>query len=207
MDCEYVQRHNGRARPEHRLMLDAIPEPFIGDPKTAKVVLLNLNPGYDAKVPWDHSRPEIKEAIFRNLRHEHQDYPFYAFNPAFEGTGVANYWREYTRTLQAEAGLNDLEFAKRLLVIEWFPYSSIKSGLPPKPVCGSQTYSFQLAKQMLTKQGVQVVGTRSPERWLQAGSELSRVPFLNNWQRAWVTRGNMDARVFDRVVWTLTKDA
>jgi hypothetical protein len=206
MDREYVQRHNERSRPEHMLMLEAIPEPFIGDPKTAKVVLLNLNPGYDDTVVANHHRPEIKQAILCNLRHEPQRYPFYAFDPVFAGTGVANYWREYTHRLQDEARLDDLKFAKRLLVIEWFPYPSYRGGLPSEPVCESQKYSFQLAKRMLAKRGVQVVGTRSPERWLQAGQEFSRVPFLNNPQRAWVTRGNMDARVFDRVIQALNEE-
>jgi len=50
MDREYVRRNNERSSPEHRLMLDAIPEPFIGSLETAKVVFLNLNPGYDGTV-------------------------------------------------------------------------------------------------------------------------------------------------------------
>jgi hypothetical protein len=33
-DRSYIERHNAKARPEHRLMLNSIPEPFIGDPKT-----------------------------------------------------------------------------------------------------------------------------------------------------------------------------
>ncbi len=47
-------------------MVNVLPEPFIGDPESAKVVLLNLNPGYDSTVAGDHRRPEIKDAIFRN---------------------------------------------------------------------------------------------------------------------------------------------
>ena len=57
---------------------------------------------------------------------------------------------------------------------------------------------------MLTKRGVQVFGTRSPERWLHAGPELSQVAFLNNWQQAWVTRGNMDG---DPLVGHIVHDA
>ena len=50
-----------------------------------------------------------------------------------------------------------------------------------------------------------MIGTRSRERWLQAGSEFSRVPFLKNNQRAWITRGNMDSGVFNRLVTALTE--
>ena len=199
-DREYICGHNERCRPEHRLMVNAIPEPFIGDPETAKVVLLNLNPGFDHTVEQDHSCPEIKEAIFRNLRRESRDYPFYALDPLFEGTGVAHYWRKYTQRLQKEAGLNDAAFAQRLLVIEWFPYASSRGGLPTKPVCPSQEYSFQLAREILTKPDVQMLGTRSLARWRQAGPEFSRVPFLRNPQQPWITRGNMNSDLFDRLL-------
>jgi len=203
IDREYVRRHNERSPPEHQLMVNAIPEPFIRDPGTAKVVLLNLNPGYDATVERNHSRPEIRDAIFRNLHGESRAYPFYAFDPAFRGTGVADYWRKYTRQVQKEAGLDDRTFARRLLVIEWFPYPSTSSGLPRRLLCGSQKYSFQLAKEMLAKKGVQVIGTRAQNYWLQADPEFGRVPFLKNPQRPWITRGNMDSSVFDRVVTSL----
>lgn len=206
MDREYVCRHNERCLPEHRLMVNVIPEPFIGNPDTAKVVLLNLNPGYDEMVERCHSRPEIKEAIFQNLRHESRAYPFYAFNPVFAETGVASYWRQYTAALQREAGLNDRELSQRLLVIEWFPYASTRGGLPVKPVCASQSYSFELARELLAR-GVEMIGTRSRERWLKAGSEFTRVPFLKNNQRPWITRRNMDGGAFDRLVTALTEDA
>ncbi len=206
MDQNYVCEHNERCRPEHQLIANAIPEPFIGNPETAKIVLLNLNPGFDDTVERNHSRPEIKEAIFRNLRRESCAYPFYAFDPIFAGTGVANYWRQYTAALQKAAGLDDREFSQRLLVIEWFPYASIRGGLPAEPVCASQSYSFQLTRELLAR-GVEMIGTRSRERWLKAGPEFSRVPFLKNNQRPWITRRNMDNGVFDRLVTALTEDA
>jgi hypothetical protein len=180
-----------------------IPEPFIGDPETAKVVLLNLNPGFDATVEGNHSRSEIKDAIFRNLRRERREYPFYAFDPAFKGTGVANYWCEYTHNLQSATGLDDRAFAQRLLAIEWFPYPSTSGSLPRRVLCGSQEYSFQLAKEMMAKQGVQFIGMRSKNHWALADSEFSRIPFLKNPQRPWITRGNMDSKVFDRIVTSL----
>src|SRR4051812_49253368 len=92
-DRSYIEGHNAEARPEHRLMLNSIPEPFIGDPKTARLVLLSLNPGHRATDESDHRCPAIKKAILRNLRQEQQEYPFYAFNPDFRDTGVEVYWR------------------------------------------------------------------------------------------------------------------
>jgi hypothetical protein len=207
IDSEYVKRHNNKyAGSERELMVKSIPEPFIGNPNTAKVVLLNLNPGHSQNDEADHRRPDIKNAIFANLRHEGQEYPFYALNPAFKETGVAEYWRQYTRELQAESGLDDQTFSKRLLVIEWFPYHSAKAGLRPGVLCDSQLYSFELAKQMLRKDGVQVVGTRSRHYWVEAGRELNRVLFLKNRQRPWITRRNMDRGVFESMLAALGAD-
>jgi hypothetical protein len=204
-DRSYIERHNAKARPEHRLMLNSIPEPFIGDPKTARLVLLSLNPGHCAADEPDHRRPAIKNATFQNLRQERQEYPFYAFNPAFRGTGVEVYWRKYTRALQLEAGLNDATFAKRLLVIEWFPYHSEKCNLGTRYVCRSQLFSFELAKEMARKEGVQVIGMRSREHWMQVHPSFAAIPFLANKQSPWLTRANMGEQVFNRVLDSLRK--
>jgi hypothetical protein len=200
IDKEYVQRHNKSVRPENRIMTNSIPEPYIGNPETAKVVLLNLNPGHSPKDEEDHGRPEIQNAIFHNLRHEPQEYPFYPLNPALEGTGVANWWRPRIRRLQDESGLDMRTFATRLLVIEWFPYHSERCALGTRPVCESQQYSFELAKQMLGKDGVQVVGMRSKKHWEEVDQALGHQPFLKNYQRTYITRGNMETTCFDRLL-------
>jgi hypothetical protein len=204
-DRSYIERHNAKTGAEHRLMLNSIPEPFIGDPTTARVVLLSLNPGHCPADEPDHRRLPIKKAIFRNLRQEPQEYPFYAFNPDFRDTGVEVYWRKYTRALQLEAGLDDASFAKRLLVIEWFPYHSEKCDLGTRYVCGSQLFSFELAKKMARKEGVQVIGMRSREHWIQVHPSFASIPFLANKQSPWLTRRNMDDGLFDRVLETLRK--
>jgi hypothetical protein len=205
MDRPYIERHNAKARPEHRLMLNSIPEPFIGDPKTARLVLLSLNPGHCATDEPDHRRPAIKEAMFRNLRQEPQDYPFYAFDPDFQGTGVEVYWRKYTRALQLEAGLDDANFAKRLLVIEWFPYHSKNCTLGTRYVCGSQLFSFELAKEMSRMAGVQVIGMRSREHWLQVHPSFAAIPLLANKQSPWLTRVNMGEQIYNQVLDILRK--
>lgn len=146
-------------------MLNSIPEPFIGNPDTATLVLLNLNPGHSASDERDHACELIKAAIFRNLRHEHQEFPFYPFNPTFVGTGVAEYWRYYTATLQKDARLDDATFSQRLMVIEWLPYHPERCGLKPRIACTSQLYSWDLARQRLMKPEVQLLRTRSRKHW------------------------------------------
>jgi hypothetical protein len=73
IDREGIERYNARtASPDRQIDTSLIPEPFIGNPRSAKLVLLNLNPGLaegDAKA---HADPGFKAAMLRNLRHESQ---------------------------------------------------------------------------------------------------------------------------------------
>jgi hypothetical protein len=38
----------------------SIPEPFIGNPKSAPIILLNLNPGDSAEDPNTHRNPQFR---------------------------------------------------------------------------------------------------------------------------------------------------
>ena len=214
-DEEFVQRHNRHAPPKHTIQVNALPEPFIGDPNSAKLVLLNLNPGYKPSVDAHHGRPEIKEAIFRNLRQEQEQekYPFYAFSPTFgktaefEQTGVAKWWRKRTHRLQEATGLANAAFAKKIFVIEWFPYPSEnwfytakKFAATGKPLCPSQAYSFQLARSFLGDDRVVVLGMRSKDYWVIVDKRFEYVPFLNSPQNTCITPGNMERGLFDKIV-------
>jgi hypothetical protein len=206
MDRESVNGYNASRRTERtRLNLNSVPEPFIGNPQLATVVLLSLNPG-DVPADWEsHSDAGFKEAMSRNLRQEPQKCPFYPLNPTFSRTGAGQWWRPRILELQREAGLDDEALAERLLVIEWFPYHSKKSGISTKPVCESQKYSVQLAREMLRKRKL-VVGMRSMKHWLQVLDPRGgrAVEFLNNPQCGYISRGNTSGDLSDRIVRALT---
>jgi hypothetical protein len=72
-----------------------IPEPYIGNSETATPVLLQLNRGHDEKDTEAHSNEQFKKALFRNLRSEPQDYPFYPLNPAFKDSPSAKWFRAF----------------------------------------------------------------------------------------------------------------
>jgi hypothetical protein len=201
MDRKAIDQYNNSLRdPEAKVLLGSIPEPFIGNPKLARVVLLNLNPGHSQKDQKDHRGVELQKAMFHNLRHEPQEYPFYPLNLAFKEIGAAEWWRPILRKLKEEPGLGAPTIAKGLLVVEWFPYHSKKSALPTKLVYESQKYSFQLARLMLEQDGVLGVGMRSMNHWVSVDRWFGKVPFLKNRQRPWITRDNMDGGLYGRIV-------
>ncbi|MGC2463921.1 MAG: hypothetical protein WA517_01925 [Candidatus Acidiferrum sp.] len=199
MDLESIKRYNDSKRSEDRKAnLKSIPEPFIGNPGSARVVLLSLNPGDSENDLKDHSSDRFKKALFSNLAGELCDYPFYLLNPDFRETGAGKWWFARTRELR-EAGLGNETIAKRLLVIEWFPYHSRRSGFPNKSICESQSYSLHLALEMLEKKQL-VVGMRSRKKWTAVDQKFAKVPFLKNPQCGHISRNNTEGDVFDRIV-------
>src|SRR5262249_22261923 len=146
IDRVSLDAYNALHLNDHKIAVESLPEPFIGNPQAAKVVLLSLNPGHSEEDERTHADPNFRQAIKRNLSHEPQDCPFYGLNPQFAWTGCGRWWRTHTRWLH-DAGLSWEAIAEGLLVIEWFPYHSIRSALSAKAICPSQQYSFQLAEE------------------------------------------------------------
>jgi hypothetical protein len=200
-----IARYNLRMRDQRaKVVPESIPEPFIGSPESATVVLLNLNPGHDESDRATHCCERFRGVMLNNLHHSLQDFPFYPLNPAFKGTGVEKWWSAILSKLRQEPGLDDSVIATGLLVIEWFPYHSEISRLPTRPVCKSQEYSFELAKGFLDEEGVEVVRMRKGRHWLEVDPRFGSVPALKS-QRPWISRGNMDAGLFDRIVSALKR--
>jgi hypothetical protein len=195
------QYNRSRFNADQRVVPESIPEPFIGNPRSAKVVLLNLNPGHSEDDANAHADLDFREAMMHNLRHEPQECPFYALNPKFARTPCGIWWRAHTSKLN-KAGLSWECISEWLLVIEWFPYHSKTSGLPTKPVCPSQNYSFQLAQQELLRSKI-VVGMRSKKHWVNALPAVQSVPFLKNPQNPQISAANTGAELFDRIVETI----
>jgi hypothetical protein len=199
IDRVSISQYNQLHGEDRKININSVPEPFIGNPESAKLILLSLNPGDSKHDVKAHLDDEFKKAMFHTLHRESQDWPFYSLNPAFSWTGAGKWWAPRTRELQLSAGLDYATLAKRLLVIEWFPYHSKKSALPTNPVCESQKYSFQLAKEMLEKKRL-VVGMRSRNHWAEVDERFREAPFLKNPQCGYVSRGNTEGDLFDRMV-------
>jgi len=193
-DRDCIEHYNAFANPERIIDTALVPEPFIGNPISATVVLLNLNPGWAPGDPRAHADPGFRAAIFRNLRHEAQEYSFFPLNPKFEWTPCANWWRKKTKELVAECGREAV--AARLLVIEWFPYHSSKR--PTGLTCESQNYSFQLARQMLDSHKL-VVLLRSRKEWGAVDQRCSELRLPNSRQNPCITPANLGAELFAQI--------
>jgi hypothetical protein len=75
--------------------LDLIPEPFLGGPEGAAVVLLMRAPGVADADEAAHGESQVQQAIRRSHRAE-PGY-FHPFEPEMEGTPAETYWRRFLR--------------------------------------------------------------------------------------------------------------
>jgi len=202
-DQKHVQAHNHRVRAKSHLQIieSSIPEPFIGNALSARVILLGLNPGHSPADAHDYARPEFRDAMFNNLRQIPQPYPFYPLNPAFAGTGTGLWWRPRLERLLLDTELPVEEFSERIMVIEWFPYHS-KNFVPPKEPMPSQKFSFWLAKKMMMEQRL-VIRMRSKTLWERADPQFGWIPALSNPQCGYISPGNAKS-AYQKIVKAMT---
>jgi hypothetical protein len=126
------------------LMLDVRPEPYVGNPATARVICLLLNPGY---VPEDlavNRDPYFQQQNRRNL--EHRATPsFYYLDPRLNYSGGYIWWAKKLSGL-TRAGFRLDELADKLACVEYLPYHSVNYK-HSRQLLPSQQYSFELVRQ------------------------------------------------------------
>jgi hypothetical protein len=168
-DAEFIERFNLTARPEQRLHLDDLPEPFLGA-ADAPVVLLNLNPGHAAHNVENHKRPEFRKANRAQLELRPTEYPFYLLDPAVQFDGGYRWWSKRLR--QPIEALGREAVARGLLCVEFFPYHSEECGLTPTDRVPSQEFSFHLVRAAMSR-GALVLLMRARKYWLGEIPELA----------------------------------
>ena len=186
-DAQLIERFNASADDSARIHLEIMPEPFLGR-RGARVVLLNLNPGYSEEERHFHSLDEyFRQAILDNLRDKPQAYPFYFLDPAVRSPGHL-WWQQRLRTLVERSSAENV--SRNLLCVEYFPYHSKRydGGVPMVP---SQQHSFALVRAAIRRRAVIIV-MRAQSLWTKAIPELSSARFhnLNSSQAVYITKNN-----------------
>jgi len=196
VDREVLVKRPARAK---NLRLKVLPDPFIGDPASAALVLLALNPGF---------RPEdidlnMKSELFieqnrLNLQHKSIP-PFYYFHPGLGFTGGNIWWSRILRTL-LNTGLLREELAQKLMIIQYFPYHS-KEYTDLGAILPSQHYSFELVRKVMAD-SKPIVIMRSESLWLKAVPELVTYPYfkLRNPRNPAISPANLGEENFSRLL-------
>lgn len=175
------------------------PEPFLGSVKKAKVILLNLNPGFNDKDPATHARADFARALRKNLRQKQSKYPFYLLNPEFSDSPGYIWWNGKLRELIDQCGR--LLVGQNVACIEFFPYHSrkwrnIRTHIP------SQEYGVHLVRQAIKDKKL-ILLMRAKRQWFNCVPELKtyrRLVRLNSVQNVSASRKNVSNKKFDELV-------
>jgi hypothetical protein len=207
-DEEVVRAFNVKARQNHVLHLDLIPEPFVGRPD-APVVLLGNNPGVKSPETKAYRlKPAFADRMRKNLLHRlSDDFPFLYLDPDPDITSTGKgWWERKLKRLFREFGPDEdvarSILARSILAVEFFPYVShrYRHG---RLVLPSQQYSFGLVRTAVER-GRVIILTRGELRWKKAVEELGTYPRLvrlKEVQRAPISRGNcLDPEQYQEIV-------
>lgn len=141
LDCDAASllAFNRKARPEYRVELNLLPDPYIGLPDSP-VMLLALNPGFAPADLRTHQDTAFRERCLANLHQRQQRYPFYYLDPKLPGGG-RTYWEAKLR--QPIRDFDRQRVARSVACVQYFPYHSQSYGgsLGQIP---SQQYTFEM---------------------------------------------------------------
>jgi len=177
-DRAAVEIFNTRAKPQHALMLELLPEPWMGR-LDAPVVVLALNPGYSPGDHQLHADPRFRSTVRATLAGESTPYPFYYLAPSVDSPGH-RWCQQRLKALVTAVGeaRPDADAAQlvanRLLWVEWFPYHSI-SYAHNRLHLPSRGYTIELVWSAIAR-GAVVVIARSERMWVDAIPELKTAP-------------------------------
>jgi len=177
-----VNEFNSTAKKEHRLILDIAPEPFTGNPLTAEVVILTLNPGFVEKCNY---------GIFNNLDMERQEAYIKSKCKMLrlqENVCVSDnadildieehYWERKLKSVLKMPNVNT-----KIALVQYLAYQSEKYKDIPKKLFGKDTdllytqkYTIRLVK-FLMEQGKVIVIARNKRNWYR------HVPDLENYKK------------------------
>ena len=220
-DIEIIKEFNKKNDNEvYKLQTDLLPEPFIGDPKTAKLLMLALNPGYVLNPSADeksrekfwHEMEGFKKLINDNRALAQTDYPYYYLNPdnEFRNSPGHKWTRRILKELIAKFGESHL--AKNICCLQVHGYHSnrykpIKEGLP------SQEETINHIKTFIKKHEdlkvVPIVIMRAKKIWMKMVQELAdvenKIIELNNYRNPTISSNNVKDGRFSEIVTILNQ--
>ncbi len=208
-DKKLIDVFNGRQHnTPFEIILNEIPSPYIGSPE-APIVLLNLNPCYSSD---ESNHPEIarfREIARANLLHKFYEYPFYVFDPKLKGTPSGYKWFcQKFGPLVCATGMSYQEISKKLFLVEYFPYKSLRCSPKWKQgILPSQKYAISLIEKAIARKAIIII-MRSERLWFDALpilKEYSNCYTLHNPQNVSISENNLGVGGFRVMLGNLRK--
>ena len=177
-NARYADKHESACRISSctgcfTVQTQLLPEPFIGDP-SARVYVLNLNPGYSLEDDDWHAEPNYRTAIIDNLSHRTAAFPFYFLDPCLKDAPGSAWWTRRSRWWIRDVGLETL--ARNLFCVELFPYHSrryrrVPKAMSPDGLVPSSGYAAHLVREAMRTHRP-IVAMRAFRAWCELIPEL-----------------------------------
>jgi hypothetical protein len=182
------------------LHFEVLPEPYAGDPGTADVLLLSLNPGWGGTEQAEQTGADGWNQELRCNLTFAATTPFVHIDPRFrQTTGGGLWWSKRLRTLDDPTSWERV--GERLMVLEFFDYHSKNRRLLPIPL-PSQAFTFQLLREAM-RQDRLIIATRGWSRWVWNVPELyayKRIFHLKSKRWSGISAGNLEPDAFQQIV-------
>ncbi|MDO8339467.1 MAG: hypothetical protein Q7T16_02310 [Candidatus Burarchaeum sp.] len=166
---------------DEKIQISQRPLPYLGNPYTANVLFLLLNPGYKEGGIGSGEHYELWK---KNILHEDMDYPIYELDPEVRKNGSRSHRWFYVRLKQL-FGKEDLlknaeKISKKICFVEYFPYHSKKASSLWKYggiTLPTQEYGFELVRKAVER-GAIIVIMKGKKQWLKKICEYkSRIEY------------------------------
>lgn len=198
-----------------KIHTELLPEPFIGNLRSAKVYFFALNPGFvggnDGENYW-HKQEKFKKLIFDNIKGKEKDveYPYYYLNEdkEFEKSPGHKWAKQKFRWLWSEEnGIDKKEVSKKFCTIQFHGYHS-NMFKELGEILPSQKIMFSFVKEELIKKEPIIV-MRSEKlwnKWCEKVKQLEGYPkdkkiILRNYRNPTISRKNMmNEKDFDKII-------
>jgi hypothetical protein len=187
----------------YQLRCDVLPQAWIGDPRAARVLVLQLNPGFSADDPDEERSIQGYPEAVRHSLSLREPTSFWALDPKLAATGAGRWWRRRLAPLIKGLGSEGEDLVRqRLAVAEFFPYHSVSyRRSPPLP---SQEFTFGLVRRAV-ENGTIILVMRQWKSWSATVPELitsagQRVFENPNPRQAAISRRNLGDATFDAVL-------
>lgn len=106
---------------ENILHTNFYPEQIVGNPNTARIFLLNMNPSFDPSNQT--TQLELQDELLNNILGVFDsEYPFHSLNPKYENTDGCRWWRNGRHFGGWEKYFTLSELSKAFCNLELLPY-------------------------------------------------------------------------------------
>lgn len=194
---------------EYKLQLSMIPKPFLGNPLNAEVVILTLNPGYNAKYDveeYDNCTPEQQKRFIETkcrIMLLQDNRCIQDGDNEYMNQLEANYWKQMLKDVLALPEAN-----KKIAIVQFLGYSSVAyKDIPQrffdndKTLLPTQEYTIRLVRYLM-QQGKVIVITRAKNKWYDHIPELKyykKKVLLNNIRQTYITENNCQDNGFELI--------